>query len=88
MSALCSIVPTAFLATSLVFACFSLCSLMSDDRKFLALGGKLLLTDINMCFVVFISMINLAHGSYGLITVRCTEVPELLQSMVQSKICA
>jgi len=36
-----SIVMTAFLATSLVFVCFSVASLLSPDRKWLALGGVL-----------------------------------------------
>jgi FtsH-binding integral membrane protein len=36
-----SIVPTAFFGTALVFVCFSLSALLSDDRKFLALGGSL-----------------------------------------------
>lgn len=36
-----SIVMTAFLATSLIFICFSLASLTSRDRKWLALGGVL-----------------------------------------------
>ena len=36
-----SIVMTALLASSLVFICFSLASLLSEDRKWLALGGVL-----------------------------------------------
>jgi FtsH-binding integral membrane protein len=37
-----SIVMTAFLATAFIFVCFSLAALLSDERKFLALGGVLL----------------------------------------------
>lgn len=36
-----SIIATAFLATSLVFICFTLSALLSSDRKWLALGGIL-----------------------------------------------
>jgi len=36
-----SLVVTAFLATSLVFVCFTLSALLSDDRKWLAIGGVL-----------------------------------------------
>lgn len=36
-----SLVMTAFLATSLVFICFSISALLSDDRKWLAIGGIL-----------------------------------------------
>jgi len=36
-----SIIVTAFFATALVFICFSLSSLLSNDRKWLALGGIL-----------------------------------------------
>ena len=34
-----SIIATAFLGTSLIFICFTVAVLLSDDRKFLALGG-------------------------------------------------
>jgi len=36
-----SLVMTAFLATSLVFICFTLSALLSEDRKWLAIGGIL-----------------------------------------------
>jgi len=36
-----SLVVTAFLATALVFVCFTLSALMSEDRKWLAIGGIL-----------------------------------------------
>jgi FtsH-binding integral membrane protein len=36
-----SIIMTAFLATALVFICFSVSSLLSNDRKWIALGGVL-----------------------------------------------
>jgi len=37
-----SVIPTAFLATSLIFTCFSLCALMSPRGQYLFLGGPLL----------------------------------------------
>jgi len=36
-----SLVMTAFLATSFVFICFTVSALLSDDRKWLAIGGVL-----------------------------------------------
>jgi len=36
-----SLVVTAFLATALVFICFTVSALLSDDRKWLAIGGVL-----------------------------------------------
>ena len=35
-----SIVPTAFFATCLIFACFSLSALWAKERSYLYLGGK------------------------------------------------
>merc|ERR1719277_7229 len=37
-----SVIPTAFLGTSVIFICFSLASLLSNERKFLYLGGFLM----------------------------------------------
>ena len=37
-----AIIPTAFLSTSLIFACFSLCSLLSPRGQYLMLGAPLL----------------------------------------------
>ena len=36
----CSIVPTAFLSTTLIFVCFTLSALWAEQRKFLYLGGE------------------------------------------------
>lgn len=46
-----SIVPTAFMATGLIFVCFTMASLMTNDRKFLYLGGK---------YYLLVQMFNLA----------------------------
>jgi FtsH-binding integral membrane protein len=37
-----SIVMTALLATALIFVCFSICALLSEERKWLAIGGVLM----------------------------------------------
>jgi FtsH-binding integral membrane protein len=55
-----SIVPTAFLATSLIFVCFSLCALLSDDRKFLALGGTLMSA---LSWMMLLAVLNIFTGS-------------------------
>jgi FtsH-binding integral membrane protein len=62
-----SIVPTAFLATSLVFACFSLCSLVCDDRKFLALGGTLM---SGCTWLMLLSLMYMFTGSQMLFSVH------------------
>jgi FtsH-binding integral membrane protein len=62
-----TIVPTAFLATSLIFICFSLCSLMSDDRKFLALGGTLM---SGVSWMMLLSLMYFFTGSRMLFTVH------------------
>lgn len=62
-----TIVPTAFLATSLVFVCFSLCSLMSDDRKFLALGGTLM---SGCTWLILLSFMYIFTGSQMLFTIH------------------
>ena len=35
-----AIIPTAFLATCLVFACFTLASMLTNQRQYIYLGGK------------------------------------------------
>lgn len=35
-----AIIPTAFLATCLIFACFTLASMISNQRQYIYLGGK------------------------------------------------
>lgn len=71
-----SIIPTAFLGTSMIFLCFTLASLFSSDRKFLFLGGflmsglstMLLLGVANLFFrSTFIYNINL----YGGLIIMC-----------------
>lgn len=37
-----SIIPTAFMATSVIFICFSLSALYSNDRKWIFIGGSLM----------------------------------------------
>ncbi|XP_063808824.1 bax inhibitor 1 [Pseudophryne corroboree] len=55
-----SIIPTAFLGTALIFACFSLSALYAQRRSFLLLGG-LLSTVLSV--LVFSSLINMFAGS-------------------------
>jgi len=62
-----TIVPTAFLATSLVFVCFSLCSLLCDDRKYLALGGTLM---SGCTWLMMLSLMYMFTGSQMLFTIH------------------
>lgn len=62
-----TIVPTAFLATSLIFICFSLCALFSDDRKFLALGGTLM---SGLTWMMLLSFMYIFTGSQLLFQVH------------------
>lgn len=62
-----TIVPTAFLATSLIFICFSLCALFSDDRKFLALGGTLM---SGLMWTMLLSFMYIFTGSQLLFQVH------------------
>jgi FtsH-binding integral membrane protein len=55
-----SIVPTAFLGTSLIFVCFSLAALLTDDRKYLALGGTLM---SGLTWMMCLSLLYLFTGS-------------------------
>lgn len=55
-----SIVPTAFMATGLIFVCFTMASLMTNDRKFLYLGG-LLMSGVSL--LLFMSLVNIFIGS-------------------------
>jgi FtsH-binding integral membrane protein len=54
-----SIVPTAFLATSLIFICFSVCALLCDDNRFLALGGILM---SGLSWLILLSFIYIFTG--------------------------
>lgn len=56
-----SIVPTAFLATCLIFACFSLSALWAKERSYLYLGGILMSSLTVMCFL---GLANIFFGSY------------------------
>jgi hypothetical protein len=73
-----SIVPTAFLATSLVFVCFSLCSLMSDDRKFLALGGNCF-SCFYLIYDVSLICVFLAAGMRHMAYADCKLIGQLLE---------
>lgn len=55
-----SILPTAFLATSLIFICFTLSSLLAEDRKWLALGGVLFSA---MTWLTLLLIANIFIGS-------------------------
>ncbi|XP_064388565.1 probable Bax inhibitor 1 [Halichondria panicea] len=56
-----SIIPTAFLGTCVIFACFSLAALLSEKRSFLYLGGFLMSGLSMLCLMMFI---NIFIGSY------------------------
>jgi FtsH-binding integral membrane protein len=58
-----SIVPTAFMATGLIFVCFTMASLITNDRKFLYLGGLLM---SGLSLLCFMSFINIFFGSRGM----------------------
>jgi len=55
-----SIVSTAFMATGLIFVCFTMASLVTNDRKFLYLGG-LLMSGVSM--LLLMSVMNIFFRS-------------------------
>jgi FtsH-binding integral membrane protein len=55
-----SIVPTAFMATSLIFICFTMATLLSRDRKFLFLGGFLM---SGLSWMLLLGLLNIFIGS-------------------------
>lgn len=55
-----SIIATAFTATGLIFVCFTLASLVTNDRKFLYLGGILMSA---LSYLLLMSFINIFFGS-------------------------
>jgi len=55
-----TIVPTAFLSTTLIFVCFTLSALWAEQRKFLYLGGTLMSA---LTIMMFLSLANLFIGS-------------------------
>lgn len=61
MILLYSIVPTAFLATSVIFASFTLVALWTERRSLLYLGGSLL-AGLNLLLIA--AFINIFLGSY------------------------
>lgn len=56
-----SIIPTAFLGTCMIFACFTLAALWSERRSFLYLGGFLLSGLSMLCMM---TLVNIFIGSY------------------------
>lgn len=55
-----SIIPTAFLSTCVIFGCFSLSAMFSDQRRWLYLGGTLMSL---MSMLLLMSVVNLFIGS-------------------------
>ena len=55
-----SIIPTAFLGTAVVFISFSICSLMSEQRKWLYMGGTLM---SGLSLMLLLGLLNLFIGS-------------------------
>ncbi|XP_064646507.1 probable Bax inhibitor 1 [Lineus longissimus] len=55
-----SIVPTAFMGTTVIFVCFSLCALLSDQRTWLYLGGTLF---SGLSLLMMLSLFNIFLGS-------------------------
>jgi len=56
-----SIIPTAFLGTSVIFVCFSLCALLSPRGQYLFLGAPLL-SMFSLLSLLFLA--NIIIGSY------------------------
>jgi len=55
-----SIIATAFLSTCVIFACFSLSAMFSEQRKILYLGGTLMSL---MSLLIILSIVNIFIGS-------------------------
>merc|ERR550519_842089 len=55
-----SVVPSAFMLTSIVFACFTGAALMAPDGKYLYLGGSLL---SGVSSLIFLSFLNIFFRS-------------------------
>jgi len=62
-----SILPTAMLATGVVFACFSASALLADDRKFLYLGGTL---GSGLLLILVMGLANIFFRSYLLFQIH------------------
>jgi len=55
-----ALIPTAFLSTCVIFVCFSLATIFSNQRKWLFLGGTLFSM---LSLLTFLSLINIFIGS-------------------------
>ena len=64
-----SLVPSAFMLTSIVFACFTGASLMAPDGKYPYLGGSLL---SGLSSLIFLSFLNIFFRSQLLFQVLLT----------------
>lgn len=62
-----SIIATAFLASSLIFICFSVSALLSNDRKWLAFGGILMSC---MSWLLLLGVLNIFFGSVLLFKIQ------------------
>jgi Bax inhibitor 1 len=62
-----SLVVTAFLATSLVFICFTLSALLSEDRKWLAIGGIL---SSGLSWLILFGLLNIFLKSQLLFDIK------------------
>lgn len=56
-----AVIPTAFLATCLIFTCFTLASMFSNQRQYIYLGGTLMSM---LSVMMTMSLLNLFMGSY------------------------
>lgn len=56
-----ALIPTAFLATCLIFACFTLASMLTDHHKWLYLGGTLMSL---LSIMIVMAFLNIFMGSY------------------------
>jgi len=56
-----AVIPTAFLATCLIFACFTLASMFSNQRQYIYLGGTLMSL---LSTMMVMSFLNIFMGSY------------------------
>ena len=55
------------MATSLIFGCFTLASLLSSDRKFLYLGGTLM---SGLSMLMFLGLLNIFFRSHLVFEVK------------------
>src|SRR5687767_981861 len=58
-----SILPTAFLSTALIFACFTLSSIYGDRRKTLYFGGLLF---SGLSLITYMAIFNIFFNSYAI----------------------